>query len=237
MANDYHYPGEELQLFEEARHWKTYLSKKIKPFIKGEVLEVGAGISETTHYLVNENVQSWICLEPDEQLQSISQEKINKGSLPSVCKAKKGTLDDLGTDEKFDTIVYIDVLEHIEDDRSELIKALSHLKQNGHLIILSPAFQFLYSPFDKAIGHYRRYNKNSLRKVIPATLSEKKLFYLESTGMLLLLLNKFIFRRNYPSGRHVKIWDRIFIPVSRLLDRIIFYSFGKTIIGVWQKSS
>lgn len=234
MTNDYHYPGEELQLFEEARQWKSYLSEKIKPFINGDVLEVGAGISETTHYLVNENVQSWICLEPDEKLLSISQEKINKGGLLSVCSTRKGTLDDLDAHEKFDTIIYIDVLEHIENDAEEFSKACGHLKQNGHIIILSPAFQFLYSPFDKAIGHYRRYDKKSLRKVVPASLKEKKLFYLESTGMLLLLLNKFIFKRNYPSGSHVKIWDWIFIPVSRLLDRIIFYSFGKTIIGVWQ---
>ena len=56
MSSNYHYPGKELALFEEARQWKRYLAEKIKPYISGTVLEVGAGISETTPYLLNSKV-------------------------------------------------------------------------------------------------------------------------------------------------------------------------------------
>ena len=55
-------------------------------------------------------------------------------------------------DERFDTILYIDVLEHIDDDLGELARSATHLRPGGHLIVLAPAHQALYSPFDKAIG-------------------------------------------------------------------------------------
>lgn len=57
------------------------------------------------------------------------------------------------------------MLEHIEADAAEMNKAAALLNPGGHIIVLSPAFQFLYNPFDKAIGHYRRYNKRMLKKL------------------------------------------------------------------------
>ena len=166
---------------------------------------------------------------------SILLQKIKEEELPAFCKAINGTLDDLPVLQKFDTIIYIDVLEHIENDKSEIEKAVTKLNDDGQLIILSPAFQMLYSPFDKAIGHYRRYTKKTLRETVKTpNLTETKMFYLESSGMLLLLINKFLFKRNYPSKKNIVVWDKLFIPVSKLLDKISFYSFGKTIIGIWK---
>ena len=78
------------------------------------------------------------------------------------CEIVAGTLSDLGPDQQFDGIFYMDVLEHIEADGAELARAAGHLKPNGVLAILSPALPWLFTPFDKAIGHYRRYTKNSL---------------------------------------------------------------------------
>ncbi len=235
MANNYNYPGQELQLFEEAKNWKEYFASKISGYIQGSVLEVGAGIGETTAYLINKKVTTWTCLEPDENLFSILLQKIKEEELPAFCKAINGTLDDLPFSQKFDTIIYIDVLEHIENDKSEIEKAVTKLNDGGQLIILSPAFQMLYSPFDKVIGHYRRYTKKTLRETVKTlNLTQKKMFYLESAGMFLLLLNKFLFKSNYPSKKNIVVWDKLFIPVSKGLDKISFYSFGKTIIGIWK---
>lgn len=237
MAPDYHYQGQELTLFEEARNWKQYLAENISEYIQGTVLEAGAGLGETTAYLLNKNVSDWLCLEPDEKLVNHINQKIIDKQLPNVCRVLQGDLSALDKGDQFDTIVYIDVLEHIEQDKLELEKAAGYLKNGGHLVVLSPAFQFLYSPFDKAIGHFRRYDKASLRKIKPGTMVEKKMFYLESSGMLLLLINRFLSGKSYPSRTTVKFWDKVFIPVSRVIDKIIFHSFGKTIIGIWQKQS
>jgi len=235
MTNQYQYPGQELKLFEEARNWKKYLSAQIRPFISGKVLEVGAGISETTPFMISEQVTQWTCLEPDEHLFNTIRHKISRRELPVYCKARKGTLEDLETGEKFDTIIYIDVLEHIEEDKAEVAKAISHLNEDGHLVILSPAFQFLYNPFDRAVGHHRRYTKSTLRNVMKSgNLAEKKLIYLESWGTILIFFNRFLFRKTYPSKFTVSFWDRFFIPLSKITDKLLLHSFGKSIIGVWQ---
>jgi 2-polyprenyl-3-methyl-5-hydroxy-6-metoxy-1,4-benzoquinol methylase len=235
MTKQYHYPGRELELFEEAKNWKRYFATHIKKYIQGDVIEVGAGIGETTAFLVNEKVNSWICLEPDRTLFDTIQQKIERKVLPGYCQAIRGTLDNIEPNKKFDTIIYIDVLEHIENDHAEIIQACNHLKNNGHLIILSPAFQFLYTPFDRAIGHFRRYTKKTLSAVVSCSnLVKQKMLYLESAGALLLIINKLLLKKNNPSRAVVKIWDAVFVPLSRISDKLSFHFIGKTIIGVWR---
>ncbi len=235
MNTDYKYPGEELKLFETATNWKNYFTSHIAMFLKGKVLEVGAGIGGTTLLLNKGKNDYWLLLEPDERMQKLLQEKINNKLLPSNCKTIQGTLDSLDKNDKFDSIIYIDVLEHIEDDATEIIKAVEHLEQGGHLIILSPAFRFLFSPFDKAIGHYRRYTRKTLSTIQPASLTRQKMIYLDSVGFFASLLNKLLLRLSYPAQKQVRVWDQWMIPVSKITDRIFFYSFGKSILAVWKK--
>ena len=235
MNRSYTYPGGELELFEHARNWKKYFSHFIKPYLKGRVLEVGAGIGSTTVILNNKKVDQWILLEPDQKMHEQLLEKISNNTLPGNCRVIRGTVDSLENDEQFDCIIYIDVLEHIKEDKFELEKASSKLKKGGTLIILAPAFQQLFSPFDKAIGHFRRYNKTSLKDIIPQTLLLQKMLYLDSTGYFASLVNKTLLRQPYPSLRQVKFWDKWLVSVSRLIDPLFFYSFGKTILAIWKK--
>lgn len=236
MSNDaYTYPGSELLFFEKAVNWKRYFAGHIEPFIGREVLEVGSGIGATTALLNNGLATEWLLLEPDTEMKSILQQKIREGKLHNNCRVTDGSIHQLDAAERFDTIIYIDVLEHIEDDRKEIEKASMLLKQNGHLIILSPAFQFLYSPFDKAIGHYRRYSKRSLKAVMNKKLKQEKLIYLDTMGYFASVANKLILEQNMPTEAQVQLWDKWMIPVSRLIDPLVFYAFGKSIVGVWQK--
>jgi SAM-dependent methyltransferase len=236
MNDHYRYPGKELPLFRHARKWKRYMAGKLKPCITGDVLEVGAGSGETTPYLLNEKVTHWTCLEPDKKLFQQLQKKLESKEFPILDEAICGGLSELPGSLAFDTILYIDVLEHIEKDKAELSRSMFYLKKGGHLIILAPAYQSLYSPFDEAIGHYRRYSKHTLRKAADLPdLIEEKMFYLESAGMFLLWLNKWLVKKKYPTKREIWIWQNVFIPISKLMDKILFYSLGKSIIGIWRK--
>ena len=128
----------------------------------GHVLEVGAGIGSNIPFLYNRRVASWTSLEPDLSLAQQIEKGVNEGRLPQ-CRVIARTLESIDESERFDTILYIDVLEHINDDTAELIAARRHLEPGGHLIVLAPAHQMLFSAFDTAIGHYRRYShKTSL---------------------------------------------------------------------------
>lgn len=235
MTDVTHYIGNELELFGHAHNWKNYYRKHLSPFIHGDVLEVGAGIGETTAHLYNETVKRWLCLEPDAALSDKIAQKISNKELSEKCELLVGTTLDLPAAVKYDTIIYIDVIEHIEKDAEEIQRAEKLLKPGGHLIILVPAHQYLYSPFDKAIGHFRRYNKQKLRAVIPLGLKNNKLFYLDCLGLLASLTNKWFLKTEYPTIQQVKFWDRMIVPVSKLIDPLIGFSTGKSLIGVWQK--
>jgi SAM-dependent methyltransferase len=230
-----HYIGNELQLFEKAVNWKSYYGAMIQPYLKGTVMEVGAGIGATTQSLCNGKQEQWICLEPDQELASHIEKKINEQLLPSCCVLRKGILKEQPADEKYDTIIYIDVIEHIEDDAAELKEAASRLKAGGHLIILVPAHEWLFSPFDKAIGHFRRYNKRRLQQAVPQALKKIRLRYLDGVGLAASAANKLFLRQRYPTIKQILFWDTMMVPVSRVTDPLIGYAAGKSVLGIWQK--
>ena len=196
---------------------------------------MGSGIGATTRLLVSERQKRWVCLEPDCALIEHINALINQNQLPRICEARKGVLQNLGKDELFDVILYIDVLEHIELDRLEVKLAAAHLKDNGNLIILAPAHQWLFSAFDRAVGHYRRYNKAMLFSIAPENLQCLKIIYLDCVGMLASISNRLFLKREVPNRNQIFIWDRFMVPLSRKLDPILGYTVGKSILSIWTK--
>jgi SAM-dependent methyltransferase len=232
---EFKYAGSELDLFSEVHNWKTYWSSRIKPFIAGDVLEVGAGIGSNTSYLDGQQRGRWVCLEPDPLLIQEAKRKLEQGSgnrYEVVC----GTLADAKASH-FDTIIYIDVLEHIADDLGEVQAASTLLRAGGRIIVLSPAHQYLFTPFDAAIGHFRRYNASMLRAISPESLKLERMFYLDSAGMILSAANRLLLKQSMPTRAQLRFWDRRIIPVSRVLDPYLFGSVGKSIVAVWRKEA
>ena len=232
-AASFTYQGDELTLFASAHNWKHYFADALRPYIGRRVLEVGAGIGGTTQALCTGREESWICLEPDADLVKTLGAKQKNGELPPVCAVRQGVLDDLGLDDRFDTIVYIDVLEHIERDREELAGAAAHLLPGGRLVVLVPAFQWLYTNFDAAIGHFRRYTRSQLVALTPPSLAVKSAFYLDSVGMLASAANRLLLSSGMPSAAQIKLWDGVLVPISLVVDRLIGRNFGRSVVIVW----
>ena len=233
--SEFTYVGSELDLFAGVRNWKLYWSSQIRPFLKGDILEVGAGMGSNTRYMDPDGgPERWVCLEPDPALHSLLVKTLAETKPPRAYETVCGTLSSL-TGQQFDTIIYIDVLEHIENDRQELNQAASHLRPGGRIIVLSPAHQRLFSEFDSAIGHFRRYNRPMLRRISPPSLRLEKLIYLDSAGLLLSIANALLLRKSMPTKAQLSIWDGWFIPVSRILDKCLLNLAGKTIVGIWRR--
>lgn len=236
MSSLEQYVGGELRIFEHAINWKEYYRRALAPFIQGDVLEVGSGLGGTTAVLSQCAHREWTCLEPDRILSSQTQQKIELGQLPRTCNTLIGTIEDISPDRRFDTILYIDVLEHIENHRGELMKASQHLTATGNLIVLSPAHQSLFTPFDQSIGHYRRYNKASLRKIAPPNTCCLLLRYLDCIGMLASFANRILLKQSMPSLTQILFWDRVLVPISCRMDWIFNYKIGKSILAVWTRN-
>ena len=219
----------ELTLFAQAVNWKRYWAKSISKYVHGSVAEVGAGLGANAPFLLNENVTKLTLIEPEEKLFSLlSAREYSEGvdKLHGTLRESRGV---------FDTIVYIDVLEHIKDDLLETSCAYDHLTKGGHLVILSPAWPFLYSPFDRAVGHHRRYTRASLRASVDSRLETVSEIYLDSVGLLASLANKLLLRASAPSDAQVKLWDSLMVRMSTMLDPMLCYTAGKTVVGVYRK--
>ncbi len=234
--SDLPYIGDELDLFALASHWKAYLRAQITPLLGPRVLEVGAGLGATTRSLCDGSSDSWLCLEPDARLAARLQSAIDSGSLPRCCSLRQGTTADLARAERFDSILYIDVLEHLADDAEEADRAARHLRPGGRLIVLSPAHQFLYTPFDARIGHVRRYSRATAARLRPPGLTTERLRYLDSVGMLASAGNKLLLRQSLPTRGQIRLWDSVMVPLSRFLDPLLAYRVGKSILAVFTRS-
>ena len=232
---DFAYVGSELDLFAGATHWKSYVRSHLRPHLSGDILEVGAGIGAATATFNDGTQRRWVCLEPDRAL--ANRIKLSIPAKLMNCELVVGTLLDLKPEELFDGILYMDVLEHIEADADELARAATHLKPNGSLVILAPALPWLFTPFDAAIGHYRRYTKSSLRSIAPQGLGEKKCIYLDSVGLLASLANKLFLRSPTPSKAQIRFWDRSMVPISTFADRALGCAIGRSILVIWQKGT
>jgi SAM-dependent methyltransferase len=230
-----HYVGTELELFAGARNWKSYWSSLLRPSLGRRILDVGAGIGATARLFPDHPFEHYLALEPDAALAAQIGQAQGAGGLPANLQVQVGTSADVSAELRFDTILYVDVLEHIDDDVGELARAEALLAPGGKIIVLAPAHQWLYSPFDEAVGHVRRYNRASLLAAKPPTLQAERIFYLDSVGLLASLANRWALRASVPSARQIALWDRAMVPVSKLLDPALRFAAGKTIIGIFQR--
>ncbi len=231
-GNETAYVGKELDVFALAVNWKKYVKEEIGRYITGEVLEVGAGIGATTAALHDGGAQRWVCLEPDPILGARLRARLTQAECPAT-SVVVGSLRNFAKLPCFDCILYIDVLEHISDDRGEIEQAAALVRLGGHIVVLAPAHQWLFSEFDKSIGHVRRYERATLRSLMPAGWVEKKLSYLDSVGVLLSFANVLALRQTMPTASQITVWDRFCIPVSQRVDRLFGGRIGKSVLAVW----
>ena len=224
------YEGWELEHFDNSINFRNYQNDLFKNHLRGHVAEVGPGNGENLQ-IYKDKVEILELYEPSKVLfeNLISKFGSDKKFIikNEVFSLKENT---------YDSILYLDVLEHIEDDHQEIIKAFNSLKEGGKLIINVPAFQHLYSNFDKDVKHFRRYSKKTLLNLIKnLNYLSYELKYYDSLGYILSLMSK-LFTKNYKNNfnKKIKLWNSL-IPLSKILDTLIFHLFGKSLILIITK--
>jgi len=199
------------------------------------ILEIGAGLGQISTMLVKDG-RFITSLEPDPKLCKLlaaSTQTLGVRSFPSTLEQAL-TSNQISKDEKFDSIVIVNVLEHIEDDIRELQIASTVLKPNGKIIIFVPAMPSLYGSMDAVSGHFRRYRRSELEAVIRAAgLQTKSIHYFDPIGVLPYWLSYRVLNRQTLGASSVVLYDKVIIPTSIFLSRLIrSRGLGKNLIMV-----
>ncbi len=227
------YIGKELENFSVASLWRNYVMSHFKKYYESKnVLEVGSGVGSFSE-LVIKDVNELTILEPDQNFCNFLIDKFK--DQKKIKKIINGTSHDLNA-EKFDVILHLQVLEHLQDDNEEILRNLNMLKKGGHLLICVPSFMSLYSKFDESIGHYRRYVKDDFLKFNLNNSTITKMFYIDSAGYIIYRLFSIFLNSSNPKKFMVYVWDKFFIPISFFLDKILFNKIGKNLIVIIKKS-
>ena len=219
-----------LNIFDDAKIWIRYVHFLNRKYYKNGFLEIGAGIGSFTD-LYKSKIDNITLSEVDETNHNILNQKYLNDKNITVYKKLSSEID-----LKFKTIVHFNVLEHIKNDREEINNCLNMLDPGGHLIILVPAHNELFSNLDKAVGHYRRYEKSFFENLNLPNGKIMKLQYLDTLGYFLYFFNRFFFKKEvYPSKLKIFIWDKIITPITIFVDFLTMYKFGKNLLCVIRK--
>jgi SAM-dependent methyltransferase len=215
-----------------ADNYRKALMAEFSEYLRGNVLEVGAGIGQITEALLEKSdIERLVSIEPDSNFYA---KLVGKFPGHSVVQ---GTIENLQGDKAWDAVVNINVLEHIRNDEHELKSYHEHLRKNaGVLCLFVPARMEIYAKIDRDFGHFRRYGKAELKgKLERAGFQILRLRYYNLAGYFAWWLNFCLLKKRHFDTRSVRIFDRFIFPVvhgfeSRICPPIV----GQSMLAVAQ---
>jgi SAM-dependent methyltransferase len=226
----------EFEALTVADNYRRALLAEFSSFISsGDVIEIGAGIGQFSKVLAAcATIRTLTSVEPDAEFCAEFRRRLPRATLV------EGTVSDLPSGTAADAIVSVNVLEHIEEDQSELSRYAQLLRpRKGVLCLFVPARQEIYAPLDKEFGHFRRYSKANLsEKLQRAGFQIVRLHYFNFAGYFAWWLIFCLLRRRSFKPASVRRFDQFVLPVVHFLEsRIIRPPLGQSIIAIARAST
>lgn len=221
-----------LETLSNSHNFNNWMYQEIRFGLKGDILEVGSGIGTFSQKIIQDFPNSRIILTDvsSSYVKELELRFSNKST--SVFKLDLNRREDyekIGY-EQFDSILAVNVLEHVQDDEFALEQLYKMLRKNGSLIILVPCHKFLFNVIDRNVGHYRRYTKKELESKIRKTnFIINRIFYFNILGVIGWYVNGNLAKNSQVSGIASKIFDYM-VPISRCLERVSGKKMGLSII-------
>jgi SAM-dependent methyltransferase len=232
VSDDYY--GHDLEAMVQARNYHRWIFDEIEPFLGRRIVEVGAGTGSFSALMLDRPTESLSLVEPSPGMYAQLE-----GWLAERCDARASAhraffgdvAATIGATQRPDTVLYINVLEHVEHDGTELRIARDVLEPGGRLIIFVPALPWLHGRFDDAVGHHRRYVKRQLEALcVGAGFRVVHSRYFDVAGILPWWLKYRVLRSARMEGSAVKLYDRLVVPVMRRVESVVRPPLGKNIV-------
>jgi SAM-dependent methyltransferase len=217
----------------QASRYARWIISTFEPFIGQAVLEVGFGHGTVRAHLPKGVQCVGLDVDPDVVEHASKEDPAATFVLGDVCAP---SLRSLLAAWRFDTVLCVNVIEHVADDRSAVLNLLELLPSGGALLLFAPALPALYNDLDRLAGHYRRYRRSDLASLIPSELAHiRRLEYFNPLGAIGWWLNRFARHGSLADagvGRQVRLFDRYAVPFSRRLNNLTRRWFGQSVLCV-----
>lgn len=222
---------ESLAILEKAKNYNQWLVNNIRPYLSETILEIGAGTGNITEYL------KWLpCVYATDLSIACanslrSRFKNNPNIFPEQFDLMRpNSLIGAG----FSTVVAFNVIEHIDHDVTAMFNILDLLKKGGYACILVPAHQALYSKLDENAGHFKRYSKREVEKLmLMAGFEIVKSRYLNMVSVIPWLINFKLLQRTKLPEKQVNLFNYL-APFLRL-EKYFRAPFGLSVLVVGKK--
>ena len=217
------------RLAADAPRYNRWLTERVAPWVGRRVLEIGAGIGNMAEFFVDR--ERLVLAEPDAAYRTRLAARFAGRSNVAVVPVMLPVVDPGLAAERLDTVICLNVLEHIEADQAALLAMRSLLQPGGRLVLLVPALQSIYGTLDSALGHYRRYGAQELReKMAAAGLRLVRLEYFNMAGIFGWWLTGRVLRRTIIPSGSLRLYDA-FVPLFRL-EQLLPWRIGQSLIAV-----
>jgi len=221
-------------------NYNLWQFEQFKAHIGDKVLEIGCGLGNLTKYIKND-IRFLLSVDIKKEAVELTRSRLPENKNFHIELLNVFT-DGLKKYSKipFDTIIFSNVLEHIEDDKGALNKCYKILrKSGGKLLLLVPAHKFLYGTLDKEAGHYRRYNKKEINKLAVLTgFKILKIYYFNIIGALGWYINYCLLKKvntnNTQSSSQISLYDKFLVKPDRWIENMINPPFGISVIAIME---
>jgi SAM-dependent methyltransferase len=228
------YLSTELRALSEAENYYRWISSRFAPYVGKRVIEIGAGVGTFARHLLNSTHPFELTLiEPGKNLVPVLQRRFS--GEPGV-KVIHGYFEDVATPLSADSVVMVNVLEHVANDAMLLETIHETLAPGGTLLLLVPALSWIYGSLDEAFGHYRRYNRQCLGGQLRAVgFHIVHLSYLNFLGIVGWLLTGRVLKRRTLRSFDVRLYDSWVVPWLSKLETWWEPPLGQSLLAIARK--
>ena len=242
MSNKVVYVGKDLEAMSFAVNYHRWILDEFRTFLGKSVVEVGAGTGSFSEMILQTEPDALALVEPSglfgDLKTRVHQNGANRTRVNFYHSIFASVAKEIVERQKPDSIIYVNVLEHIEDDEAELRLIYESLpaKGGGRCFLFVPALMALYGEFDRRLGHFRRYRKAELEeKCAAAGFKILKSKYFDFAGVVPWFVKYRLLNSESLGGGAVSLYDKMVVPVFRRFESRVRVPVGKNILLIGEK--
>lgn len=240
MSEGVTYLGKDLEAMSFAENYHRWILDIFQPYLGSRLVEVGAGTGAFSELILERRPASLSLVEPSE-MYLILTERLAGVKTETEVKTYHSIFSrvapEIAAAGRPDSIIYVNVLEHVPDDEAELRAVRETLADGGRVFLFVPALRWLYGSFDEQVGHFRRYTKPELEeKCRRAGFRVLEAGYLDLPGVLPWWLKYCVVKSPSMEPGVVRFYDRYFIPFIKAAETLVRPPIGKNLFLVAEKA-